>query len=277
MKTVGLLHPGAMGASVGAAAKQGCDRVLWVSQERSLTTRKRATRAQLVACSSLAELVSECEIILCICPPHAAEDVARQVADSGYTGLFVEGNAIAPDRTRKVAEILSKAIVVDGGIIGGPAWRYDAGTRLYLSGQGADEVAELFSGSPLQASVISENIGAASALKMVFAAYTKGSTALLTAILGVAEKEGVRSDLENQWGQEFTQRTHQRVTGNTAKAWRFAGEMEEIAATFASAGLPGGFHQAAAEVFKRLEDFKNTPAGSVEAVLDKLGSREMGS
>ncbi len=272
MKTVGLLHPGTMGASVGAAAKQGCDRVLWVSQERSLTTRKRATRAQLVACSSLAELVSECEIILCICPPHAAEDVARQVADSGYTGLFVEGNAIAPDRTRKVAEILSKAIVVDGGIIGGPAWRYDAGTRFYLSGHGADEVAELFSGSPLQASVISENIGAASALKMVFAAYTKGSTALLTAILGVAEKEGVRSDLENQWGQEFTQRTHQRVTGNTAKAWRFAGEMEEIAATFASAGLPGGFHQAAAEVFKRLEDFKTAPATTVEAVLEKLGS-----
>ena len=66
-----------MGASVGAAAKQGCDRVLWVSHERSLSTRKRATRALLVACSSLDELVSECEIILCVCPPHAAEDVAQ--------------------------------------------------------------------------------------------------------------------------------------------------------------------------------------------------------
>ncbi len=122
----------------------------------------------------------------------------------------------------------------------------------------------------MHASVISDEIGSASALKMVFAAYTKGSTALLTTILAVAEHEGVRADLEAQWGEEFTRQTHQRVAGNTAKAWRFAGEMREIADTFAGAGYPEGFHMAAADIFARLEKFKDSPAADVDAALALL-------
>ena len=83
-------------------------------------------------------------------------------------------------------------------------------------------------------------------MKMVFPAYTKGTTTLLAAILGVAEKEGVRNILESQWGQAFTEQTHHRITGNTAKASRFEGEMREIVATFENASLTGGFHSAVA-------------------------------
>jgi hypothetical protein len=132
-------------------------------------------------------------------------------------------------------------------------------------------VAACFNGSPLQARVISDRIGAASALKMGYAAYTKGTTALLTAILGLVEKEGVRADLAQQWGENFTNQSVRRVCSNTAKAWRFVGEMQEIAATFRGAGLPGGFHQAAAEVFERLEAFKDqTEPPAIEAVLEAL-------
>ena len=81
-------------------------------------------------------------------------------------------------------------------------------------------------------------------MKMGYAAYTKGTTALLTAILGMVEKEGVRAELARQWGDAFTDQAVRRVCANTAKAWRFVGEMQEIAATFKGAGLPGGFHQA---------------------------------
>ena len=106
---------------------------------------------------------------------------------------------------------------------------------------------------------------------MGYAAFTKGSTALLTAILGMVEREGVRADLARQWGEAFTAETVKRVRDNTAKAWRFEGEMHEIAATFEAAGLPGGFHRAAAEVFRRLADFKDRaePPG-IEAVLEVL-------
>ena len=98
---------------------------------------------------------------------------------------------------------------------------------------------------------------------MCYAAYTKGTTALLCAILGAAERLGVREELQHQWAHDdagFPDQVAQRVQRVTAKAWRFAGEMDEIAATFQEAGLPGGFHQAAADVYRRMARFKDAPA-----------------
>ena len=276
MTRIGLLHPGAMGASVGAAAAGNGHTVLWASRGRSAATMERAHRGALRDVGTVPEVLAGSDILLSICPPHAADDVAAEVAEGGFTGLYVDCNAVSPERTRGVQRVVEKggAAYVDGGIIGGPAWSEDAGTRLYLSGPRADEVSACFVDSPLVAPVVSERIGAASALMMGYAAFTKGSTALLTAILGMVEKEGVRADLANQWGETFTAQTVKRVRDNTAKAWRFEGEMHEIAATFQAAGLPGGFHLAAAEVFRRLADFKDhaEPPG-IEAVLEVLLKR----
>jgi 3-hydroxyisobutyrate dehydrogenase-like beta-hydroxyacid dehydrogenase len=273
MTRIGLIHPGAMGASVGAAARSNQHTVFWASQGRSKDTAARARRADLEDAGSVAELVHSSEIILSVCPPHAAADIAREVIEHGFSGLYVDCNAISPERTRAIQQLVEGggAAYVDGGIIGGPAWTQEAGTHLYLSGPRAEEVAACFAGSPLRAPAISDRIGAASALKMGYAAYTKGTTALLTAILGMVEKEGVRADLARQWGDDFTAQTVRRVCTTTAKAWRFEGEMYEIADTFRGAGLPGGFHQAAAEVYKRLAGFKDhTEPPAIEAVLEAL-------
>ncbi len=259
MTTVGLINPGAMGASVGAAARQTGALVIWASDGRGLATRERALESGLEDCHTLKNLVAVSEIILSVCPPHSASNVADQVAELGFTGVYLDANAIAPDVTRQIGLTITKqgARFVDGGIIGGPPSKAEYGTQLYLSGKDASIIADIFEDSNLHASVISDQIGAASALKMTFAAYTKGTTALLSAILAVAEKEGVRANLEQQWGDEFTRQTHLRVTANTAKAWRFEGEMREIAATFSGAGLPGNFHEAAAQVFADLAKFKD--------------------
>jgi 3-hydroxyisobutyrate dehydrogenase-like beta-hydroxyacid dehydrogenase len=273
MRRIGLLHPGAMGASVGAAARSNQHTVLWASAGRTASTGARARRANLEDAGTVAQLVKASEIVLSVCPPHAAEDVASEVTQLGFAGVYVECNAISPDRTRAIQRIVEKtgAHYVDGGIIGGPAWTREARTRLYLSGPRAAEVAACFVGSPLETPVISERIGAASALKMGYAAYTKGTTALLTAILGLVEKEGVRAELARQWGDAFTEQTVRRVCANTAKAWRFVGEMHEIAATFRGAGLPGGFHEAAAEVYERLAAFKDhAEPPAIESVLEAL-------
>ena len=273
MRRIGLLHPGAMGASVGAAARSNQHTVLWASAGRTASTGARARRADLEDAGTVAALVKASEIVLSVCPPHAAEEVASEVARLGFAGVYVECNAISPDRTRAIQRIVEKAGAhyVDGGIIGGPAWTREAKTRLYLSGPRAGEVAACFAGSPLETPVISERIGAASALKMGYAAYTKGTTALLTAILGLVEKEGVRAELARQWGDAFTEQAVRRVCANTAKAWRFVGEMHEIAATFRGAGLPGGFHQAAAEVYERLAAFKDhAEPPAIESVLEAL-------
>jgi 3-hydroxyisobutyrate dehydrogenase-like beta-hydroxyacid dehydrogenase len=276
-KIIGLINPGAMGASVGAAAANAGNRVLWASQGRSEATRKRAERGALEDCATVARMAETCEILLSVCPPHAAEEVAAEVAGCGFKGILVDGNAISPARTRRIAAIIEKGggTLTDGGIIGGPAWQAGSGTTFYLSGEHAGEIAACFAGSPLRTSVIGGGIGAASALKMCYAANTKGGTALMAAILAVAEKEGVRADLEKQWGEEATRQNQRRVLGSTGRAWRFTGEMREISATFADAGIPGGFHAAAAELFERLSGFKDTPElPAIEAVLERLLKRQ---
>jgi 3-hydroxyisobutyrate dehydrogenase-like beta-hydroxyacid dehydrogenase len=154
------------------------------------------------------------------------------------------------------------AVFVDGGIIGGPAWQPGT-TWLYLAGAQADAVAACFAHSPLATPVITGAVGKASALKMCYAAYTKGTTALLAAILATAEQLDVRTELAAQWAHEdvnFAPDTEQRVRRVTAKAWRFVGEMEEIAATFAAANLPAGFHLAAADLYQRMAHFKDASA-----------------
>ena len=131
-----------------------------------------------------------------------------------------------------------------------------------------------FAGTFTEAIAIGDEIGKASALKMTFAALTKGSTALLSAIYGVAENLGVRAELEREWGMrsaEAVQERRDQVRGVTAKAWRFAGEMQEIAATFELAGLPPGFFEAAYEVYTRMAGFKDAEAvPELEAVLAAL-------
>ena len=276
MSVIGIVHPGAMGASVGFAAKQNNHEVIWASWDRSTDSKQRARRAKLVDCKTVASLVDQSDIIISVCPPHAAEDVATEVLKYDFTGIFLEANAIAPEKTRKISQWLQNAGAkfVDGGIVGGPAWSTIARTKLYLSGNHAESIAEIFTNTPLTTKVISNHIGSASALKMVFAAHTKGTSALLAAILAVAEKEGVRESLEAQWGKDFTQRTHQEVIINTAKAWRFKGEMREIASTFQSSGYPSGFHEAAAQIFSLLEDFKKVPAKDISEVLNTMVSSD---
>ena len=154
-----------------------------------------------------------------------------------------------------------------------PAWEPNS-TYLYLSGDSTEQAAACFAAGPLETDFVEGGIGKASALKMCFAAYTKGTSALLSAILATAENLGVRGDLEKEWSRDesdFAEKTVQRVRRVTAKAWRFAGEMDEIASTFEEAGLPDGFHQAAGEIYRRTAHFKDAPElPELEEVLGSL-------
>ena len=272
---IGILHPGAMGISVAASARNGGHTVYWASEGRSPETHTRADEHDLTDAGTLASLCAQSAIVVSVCPPHAAEDVARSVIETGFSGLYVDANAIAPQRAERIAQMMADAGIrfVDGGIIGGPAWQPGT-TWLYLSGPDAPEVAACFSAGPLETGVLGETIGRASALKMCYAAYTKGTTALLCAIVASAESLGVWPDLAAHWamdGSDFTDQTVNRVRRVTAKAWRFAGEMEEIAATLDSAGTTGGFHLAAADLYRRLAHFKGAPeTPSLDAVLAAL-------
>jgi 3-hydroxyisobutyrate dehydrogenase-like beta-hydroxyacid dehydrogenase len=261
MTKIGILHPGEMGVSIAASAINSGHEVYWASQGRSEKTRLRAEQHHLIELPSVQQLCQACEIILSVCPPHAAENVASSVPAAGFKGLYLDANAIAPQRAVELGKRLHESGVrfVDGGIIGGPAWT-SGETWLYLSGEHASDIAACFSNGPLETKIIGKEIGKASALKMCYAAYSKGTAALLAAIVAAAEALDVRQELYSHWDRDstgFSGQVNQRVSRVTAKAWRFEGEMREIALTLQGAGLPDGFHHAAAEIYHRMSGFKD--------------------
>jgi 3-hydroxyisobutyrate dehydrogenase-like beta-hydroxyacid dehydrogenase len=272
---LGILHPGNMGVSVAASARNsGCE-VYWASQGRSAATQARADEQGLRNAGTVEELCRTCAVILSVCPPHAAEEVAEEVMRHGYRGLYVDANAISPQRVASLGQRMAATGVsfVDGGIIGGPAWQPGT-TWFYLAGEEAEAIADCFDGGPLETIIMEGEVGRASALKMAYAAWSKGSTALMCGVLAAARELGVWDELAVRWDADregFTDQSVNRARRVTEKAWRFAGEMDEIAATFEAAGLPGGFHAAAAELYRRMADFKETdalpPIGDVLAAL----------
>jgi 3-hydroxyisobutyrate dehydrogenase-like beta-hydroxyacid dehydrogenase len=272
---VGFLHPGEMGISLAVSAQESGHTAYWVSDGRSNRTRERAERFNLVDAGTLKQLCRICSVIVSVCPPHAAEEVAANVLSCSYTGLYLDANAISPQRSLRISDSIERsgARYVDGGIIGGPAWEKGE-TRLYLSGPEADRAAACFSSGALDVLIIGDSIGKASALKMCYAANTKGTTALLCAIVALAERLEVRSELNDVWshgGSDFSERTNARVTRVTRKAWRFMGEMGEIADTFENVGLPGGFHRAAGTIYQRIAHFKEADElPNLELVLESL-------
>ena len=249
-RTVGLLHPGDMGAAVGAALRSGGARVLWASAGRSEETARRAAAAGLEDAGSVDTLAAGSDVILSICPPHAALEVARSVGD--FAGTYVDANAISPASARAVAGTVARC--VDGGIIGPPPLQAGT-TRVYLSGPEAPPIVELFAGTAVDARIVSDEIGAASAVKMAYAAWTKGTAALLLAVRSLARVEDVEATLLEEWDlslPELRARSLSAAESAATKGWRWIAEMEEIAATFAAAGLPDGFHLAAADVFRAI-------------------------
>jgi 3-hydroxyisobutyrate dehydrogenase-like beta-hydroxyacid dehydrogenase len=258
-RRIGILHPGQMGAAIGALLVTAGHQVMWASAGRGAATVERAQRAGLRDVGDIAAMATEAEVIFSICPPFAALDLAEKVA--GFAGLFVDANAVSPATVARAAERIESAggHVVDGGIIGGPPTagaptRAGGQTRLYLSGPRAAEVSRIFNGTALDCPVLSAEVGAASALKMAFAGWTKGRNALLLTMREYARAAGVDDALVHEWrislpGLEADYEAS--ASSAAAKGWRWASEMAEVAQSLAAVDLPAGFHLAAAEVFER--------------------------
>jgi len=270
---VAVLHPGEMGITIAHALAASGHDVCWVSAGRSEETQKRA--ASLRAYNRLKDLVPAVDAIVSVCPPHAAVSTAQAVQKLGFRGLYVEANAIAPATAAEIADLIGPGYV-DGGIIGPPAVSADT-TRLYLSGPDAHTVASWFVDGWVSALPLAGALTSASALKIAYAAYTKGASALLLAVNALAESAGVREALNEEWQRsqpELVARSERSAAGTSRKAWRFVGEMQEVAQTFAAAGLPDGFHQGAAQTYQRMAGLKGLPPAQLELVLRHILTAE---
>jgi Domain of unknown function (DUF1932) len=230
---VGLLFPGEMGAAVGSAVR---GEVLWAGEGRSEATRRRARAFTDVG--SVRELARASDVVLSICPPAIAEDVAEQVFAAGFEGIFVEANAISPERVRRIATLGAR--VVDGSVVAA------SGINLYLGGGEAPAIAELFANTKVNAVVLDAGLGAASALKMAFGGWNKIGIALTAQAHAIARAYDVTEHLEREGVP--ADRLH-RVAD---RAWRWAPEMEEIAEACVEVGFSREIPLAAAAFYREL-------------------------
>jgi 3-hydroxyisobutyrate dehydrogenase-like beta-hydroxyacid dehydrogenase len=257
---IGILHPGAMGAAIGAALKPRAGAVIWAAAGRSVTTSKRAELADLVGVPDVAELARRAHLVVSICPPHAAREVAEQVAqavaDRPDPPLYVDANAVAPDTVRGIGELLGPDRVVDGAVIGPPAWEPGRAV-LWLAGTASRAVAKLFAGTPFEPRVLGSRLGAASALKACYALQSKALPAVWRVLADAADAYGVRDGLRDQLAREGVDldgAVAALVARAGAKAWRWAGEMDEAAEALAAVGVPDGFSRAAAAVYRQIAE-----------------------
>ncbi|MFD8288034.1 DUF1932 domain-containing protein [Streptomyces lavendulae] len=272
--TVGILHPGSMGAAVAACAATNAAAVLWCETGRSTASAARAVQSGLTPVAELAELLDRSDIVISLCPPAAAEDVARDVAAHHFAGVYVEANAINPERTQRIAALLEPAAtVVDGGVVGSPPVGGKTPT-LYLSGPATAtaRIEALFAGTAVRTAVLGAAMGKASALKLSYASFQKTSRVLVALALGMAREY----DVDQELIEVASKRTDsylsepQYVAKTAARAWRWAPELEEAADALAAAGLPPEMLRAAASTLARWHDVKDDAELTLIDALDRL-------
>jgi len=260
VRTVGILSTGDMGHSVGRVLREGGFDVVTCLTGRSERTRQLAGEAEIRDIPEMDDLVREVDLILAILVPDQAIPLARQVAASikrtGTQPAYADCNAIAPNTSKQIDEIISNAggRYIDAGIIGGPPSQ-DEQTRFYASGPHEDILTQL-NGYGILVRPMGGEVGRASGIKMCYASVTKGTAALHTAVLTTAESLGLSRELIKELEESQGQRLQamESIKTLSAKAFRWVGEMEEIAATYESAGVTPHFHQGAAEIFRMIAD-----------------------
>jgi 3-hydroxyisobutyrate dehydrogenase-like beta-hydroxyacid dehydrogenase len=265
LRTIGLLSPGDMGHTIGAVLRKNGLRVVTSLEGRSARTRALAEEAGLEDAGSVAGVVAQSDAILCVLVPAVSREVAEQVAagmrSSGRSVLYADLNAIAPRTAREVAATIEAAggTCVDGGIIGPPPSKPGT-TRIYVSGEHAETLLAL-NDHGLDLRLAGSEIGQASGLKMCYGALTKGLQALGVELLVAARAMGLDEKLRaEQEGSlaDIRRYLEGSVPRMPPKAYRWVGEMEEIAQCFADVGMTPKILEGAADIYRFVGE---TPLG----------------
>ena len=260
VKTVGVMSPGDMGSGVGGILVRSGLRVITSLKGRSEASSTRAAEQGIVDVGSLDDVVASSDLMLSILVPSEALAFAASAAESivrtNSHVAFADCNAVSPATGVKIGKIITAAggMFIDAGIIGGSP-RTGAIPRFYASGEHAGILAEL-DGKGISVPVMRGAVGRASGLKMLYAALTKGTAALHASTLMAAKSLGLFNDLihELEQSQSGTLTAMGRVNSISAQAFRWIGEMEEIASTFEDAGVTPNIHAGAAETFQKISD-----------------------
>ena len=251
---IGVIHPGAMGVAVGSSLAESHE-VFWTGEGRSETTRQRAQTTGLHELPTLADVVNTCAVIISLCPPVAAVEVAENVSRVRSSGfLYIDANSVAPETVTRISGLFPDN-TVDATLTGEP---YATKTTIWLSGPRAPEVCSLFEGTSIGYRVVGAEIGEASAFKMCSGLRSKVIPAVWASLISAASSFGpevercVREHL-SELGYDFDLES-EKISARSRKAARWVGEMDESAKAMRGVGLPSGFSEAAAATYQRIAE-----------------------
>ena len=280
--TVAVIAMGEMGSGVAARLVQRGARVLTNLEGRSGSSARRAAEAGVQVVDDDRALVCGADIVLSIVPPARAGELAERlrpaIAAADPRPVFADLNAIAPQTVKAIARAyLDEGLpFVDGGILGGPPTREGYNPRIYVSGEAAEAVARL-NDYGLDIRPFSPDIGAASAVKMAFAGCTKGTSAVAIAMMLGAARAGVADVL---WNEIEADRPG-TLSGPVRmlpmifrKAYRWDGEMEEIAKFLAPETGGAEIFRGAADLYRDIaRDFAEGEQAERMALLKQFQGR----
>ena len=258
VETIGILMPGDMGHGCARIFRDHGFRVVTCLEGRSARTRNLAANAQIEDLASLNEVAREADLVMSILPPESALEQAQRFGAAMKAAdarpVYADCNAIAPDTVRRIGAVIEAAGAkfIDAGIIGRNPVRENGGTRFYVSGPDVSAI-EALDGRGIVVRGLGDEIGRASALKMIYASATKGTFSLHAATLTVAHVMGMTEPylLELKESRPAMLDAMERMVPRIPlDAARWAGEMREIAATFEAAGVTRGFHDGAAAMME---------------------------
>jgi 3-hydroxyisobutyrate dehydrogenase-like beta-hydroxyacid dehydrogenase len=266
MEPIAILSPGDMGAGIGGVLRRSGLDVLTCLDGRSNLTRLRALESGIREVGFMDEVVTEAGLVLSVLPPGEAlplaERVARSLQRTRARLTYVDCNAVSPGTAKRIASVITGAgsAFIDAGIIGGPPSGPDSGTRFFCSGPDTSPF-EALREHGLDVRVVGPEVGEASGLKMVYAASTKGTTALWTGLLATARALGLQDVLMRELeGSRISAQVIRGIPSMPRRSRRWVAEMEEIAATFAEAGLTPRIFEGAAEIYRLVG---STPLGAL--------------
>ena len=265
VETVAIMAPGQMGHAIGAHLVKAGLRVITNLEGRSNDTRARAERAGITDVGSDASMVGEADMVLSILPPCDAIAFARRTAaavkETSTDFLYVDCNAISPATAAEVAGILGAVGIncVDGSIRGGAPLAGRPQPRIYASGPGSEDFCAL-NDFGLDIHAIGSEPGQASGLKICAASVSKGMVLLMVQAFVAARALGIEKELRAEIQDHPAFKGAERRAPNIGPdAYRWAGEMDEIAGAFAATGLSPKTYQGFAELCRLVE---STPMGA---------------
>ena len=251
LQHIGLIGYGEVGQAFGAGL---CEQVAaigaWDLKFLAANTRVAATqqdqgaKAGVRACAAMAELCAEADLLICAVTASHTLAVAQEAATHLRPGVFfLDLNSASPSTKQQAAASIEAAggHYVEAGVMTSVP-PYGIRVPMLIGGSAAAGLAPVLRGWGMDVTVVSDQLGVASAIKMCRSVMIKGLEALVIESYTTARQYGVEDRMIPTLQETFPGIDWQQVGAYffsrvVQHGQRRAEEMRESASTVREAGF----------------------------------------